>query len=265
MSGEERARDERFDERDHRAQSGEERASAISVDKVDTGYGRVQILHEVSLTARTGEVTCIFGPNGCGKSTLLKAMVGAIDPWRGTISIDDQDITHLPSHKTLGRGIAMMPQGGGVFPQLSVRDNLRVGGYTMRSREQLDGRIEELLDEFPRLRERLRVQAGQLSGGEQMILSIARALVLNPRFLLFDEPSAGLSPKLVGDVLVRAAGLAERGVGVIMIEQNIREALRVADRLYVLVAGRNRFDGTPADVEDDRELMHLYLGVTREE
>lgn len=234
--------------------------SVVAVDGLDAGYGRVQILYQVSMTARTGEVTCIFGPNGCGKSTLLKAMVGVIDPWAGRVTLDDDDLTHLPSHRTLGRGLAMMPQGGGVFPQLTVRDNLRIGGYTIRSRERLDQRIEELLEEFPRLRERYTVQAGQLSGGEQMILSVARALVLNPRFLLFDEPSAGLSPKLVGDVLVRAAELARRGVGVIMIEQNIREALRVADRMYVLVAGRNRFEGTPADVEDDRELMHLYLG-----
>jgi branched-chain amino acid transport system ATP-binding protein len=241
-------------------QGSDSRDSVVTVDAIDAGYGRVQILHQVSMTARTGEVTCIFGPNGCGKSTLLKAMVGVIDPWAGKITIDDEDLTHLPSHRTLGRGLAMMPQGGGVFPQLSVRDNLRIGGYTIRSRKQLDQRIDELLEEFPRLRERYDVQAGQLSGGEQMILSIARALILRPRFLLFDEPSAGLSPKLVGDVLVRAAELAKRGVGVIMIEQNIREALRVADRMYVLVAGRNRFEGTPADVEDDRELMHLYLG-----
>ncbi|MDV3125295.1 ABC transporter ATP-binding protein [Mycobacterium sp. 21AC1] len=234
--------------------------SEITVEDLDAGYGRVQILHQVSMTARTGEVTCIFGPNGCGKSTLLKAMVGMIDPWAGRVAIDDDDLTHLPSHRTLGRGIAMMPQGGGVFPHLSVRDNLRIGGYTIRSRKQLDERIEELLADFPRLRERYAVPAGQLSGGEQMILSIARALILNPRFLLFDEPSAGLSPKLVGDVLARAAELSRRGVGVIMIEQNIREAMRVADRMYVLVAGRNRFDGTPADVADDRELMHLYLG-----
>ncbi|WP_396899664.1 ABC transporter ATP-binding protein [Mycolicibacterium sp.] len=234
--------------------------SEIAVENLDAGYGSVQILHEVSMTARTGEVTCIFGPNGCGKSTLLKAMVGVIDPWAGRITLDGDDLTHLPSHRTLGRGLAMMPQGGGVFPHLSVRDNLRIGGYTIRSRKQLDERIEELLVEFPRLRERYAVPAGQLSGGEQMILSIARALILNPRFLLFDEPSAGLSPKLVGDVLARAAELARRGVGVIMIEQNIREAMRVADRLYVLVGGRNRFDGTPADVKDDRELMHLYLG-----
>lgn len=241
----------------HDSDSG---ASVVTVESVDAGYGAVQILHQVSLTARTGEVTCIFGPNGCGKSTLLKAMAGVIDPWAGRITLDDDDITHLPSHRTLGRGIAMMPQGGGVFPALSVRDNLRIGGYTIRSRKNRDQRIEELLADFPRLRERYDVAAGQLSGGEQMILSIARALILRPRFLLFDEPSAGLSPKLVGDVLVRAAELAKRGVGVIMIEQNIREALRVADRMYVLVSGRNRFDGTPADVEDDRELIHLYLG-----
>jgi branched-chain amino acid transport system ATP-binding protein len=236
------------------------RNSVVTVNELDAGYGGVQILHQVSMTARTGEVTCLFGPNGCGKSTLLKAMVGVIDPWAGSVKVDDDDLTHLPSHKILAHGIAMMPQGGGVFPQLSVRDNLRVGGYTLRSRSRLDSRIEELLDEFPRLRERYDVQAGQLSGGEQMILSIARALVLSPRFLLFDEPSAGLSPKLVGEVLERAAELAVRGVGVIMIEQNIREAMRVADRMYVLVAGRNRFEGTPTDVEDDRELMHLYLG-----
>lgn len=241
-------------------QGSDSRDGVVTVEGLDAGYGAVQILHQVSMTARAGEVTCIFGPNGCGKSTLLKAMVGVIDPWAGKITIDDDDLTHLPSHRTLGRGLAMMPQGGGVFPQLSVRDNLRIGGYTIRSRKQLDQRIDELLEEFPRLRERYDVQAGQLSGGEQMILSIARALILRPRFLLFDEPSAGLSPKLVGDVLVRAAELAKRGVGVIMIEQNIREALRVADRMYVLVAGRNRFEGTPADVEDDRELMHLYLG-----
>jgi len=241
-------------------QGSDSRDSVVTVEGLDAGYGAVQILHQVSMTARTGEVTCIFGPNGCGKSTLLKAMVGVINPWAGKVTVDDDDLTHLPSHRTLGRGLAMMPQGGGVFPQLSVRDNLRIGGYTIRSRKQLDQRIDELLEEFPRLRERYDVQAGQLSGGEQMILSIARALILRPRFLLFDEPSAGLSPKLVGDVLVRAAELAKRGVGVIMIEQNIREALRVADRMYVLVAGRNRFEGTPADVEDDRELMHLYLG-----
>jgi branched-chain amino acid transport system ATP-binding protein len=239
--------------------------STITVANLDAGYSRVQILHQISMAATTGEVTCIFGPNGCGKSTLFRAMVGAIDPWGGRVLLDDDDITHLPPHQVLRRGVALMPQGGGVFPQLTVRNNLRMGGYTLGSRSELSDRIDELLEEFPQLRERLSINAGQLSGGEQMILSIARALILRPRFLLFDEPSAGLSPKLVGDVLVRAAALAERGVGVVMIEQNIREALKVADRIYVLVGGRNRFEGRPQDISDDRELMHVYLGVSNPE
>ena len=234
--------------------------STLEAEALDAGYNRVQILHQVSLQAQAGEVTCVFGPNGCGKSTLLKAVVGALDPWAGRVTVNGEDITHLTSDLTLRRGVVLMPQGGGVFPQLSVKENLRIGAYTLRSRGERDERIEEQLREFPRLRERLKISAGQLSGGEQMLLAIARALLLRPRFLLFDEPSAGLSPKLVGDVLDRAAGLAGRGVGVVIIEQNIREALRVADRLYVLAAGRNRFEGTPDDIGGDRELMHMYLG-----
>jgi branched-chain amino acid transport system ATP-binding protein len=239
--------------------------STIEAHGLRAGYGRVQILHDVDLTATAGEVTCVFGPNGCGKSTLLKAMVGAISPTAGTVLLDGDDITRLPSHETLRRGVSLMPQNGGVFPQLTVRENLRMGGYTLRSRAELSQRIEELLEEFPRLRQRLKVSAGSLSGGEQMMVSIARALLLRPRFLLFDEPSAGLSPKLVGDVLRRAAGLAERGVGVVMVEQNIREAMTVADRIYVLAAGRNRFEGKPEEISDDRELMQLYLGVGNRE
>jgi branched-chain amino acid transport system ATP-binding protein len=235
--------------------------SSIEARDLSAGYGRVQILYDVSMTASTGQVTCIFGPNGCGKSTLLKALVGAVDPWSGTVLLEDADITHLPSHETLKRGVALMPQNGGVFPELTVAENLRMGGYILRSRGELGRRIEELLDEFPRLRERLKVEAGSLSGGEQMMVSIARALLLRPTFILFDEPSAGLSPKLVGDVLRRAAALAERGVGVVMVEQNIRETMKVADRIYVLAAGRNRFDGKPGDISDDRELMHMYLGI----
>lgn len=239
--------------------------STIEVQGLRAGYGRVQILHDVSMTAAAGEVTCVFGPNGCGKSTLLKAIVGAISPTAGSVLLAGEDITRLPSHETLKRGVSLMPQNGGVFPQLTVAENLRMGGYILRSRKDLNERIAELLDEFPKLRERLKVTAGSLSGGEQMLVSIARALLLRPRFLLFDEPSAGLSPKLVGDVLRRAAGLAERGVGVVMVEQNIREAMTVADRLYVLAAGRNRFEGTPGDISDDRELMHMYLGVGNRE
>ena len=233
----------------------------LRTEEIVAGYGSVQILHGVSVSAGDGQVTCIFGPNGCGKSTLLKAIAGAIDTWKGRVSLDGDDITGLPSHAVLSRGLALMPQGGGVFAQLSVRDNLRMGGYTLRSQRALEERIDELLEEFPRLRERLSVNAGNLSGGEQMMLAIARALIVRPRFLLFDEPSAGLSPKLATEALERVAALAQRGVGVLVVEQNIREAMRIADRIFVLVGGSNRFEGRPTDIADDRELMRLYLGA----
>jgi branched-chain amino acid transport system ATP-binding protein len=233
----------------------------LSATGIVAGYARVEILHGVSVTAGDGQVTCIFGPNGCGKTTLLKAIAGAIATWEGRVTLDGDELTGLPSHAVLARGLALMPQGGGVFPQLSVRDNLRMGGYTLRSRQAVQERIDELLEEFPALRDRLSVNAGNLSGGEQMMLAIARALIVRPRFLLFDEPSAGLSPKLAVAALERVAALAQRGVGVLMVEQNIREAMRVADRMYVLVGGSNRFEGRPADIADDRELMRLYLGA----
>ena len=233
----------------------------LRAEGIVAGYGSVQILHGVSVSAGEGQVSCIFGPNGCGKSTLLKAIAGAIDTWNGRVSLDGDDITGLPSHAVLSRGLALMPQGGGVFAQLSVRDNLRMGGYTLRSRRALDERIDELLEEFPRLRERLTVNAGNLSGGEQMMLAIARTLIVRPRFLLFDEPSAGLSPKLATEALERVAALAQRGVGVLVVEQNIREATRVADRIFILVGGSNRFEGRPADISDDQELMRMYLGA----
>jgi branched-chain amino acid transport system ATP-binding protein len=228
---------------------------------VVAGYRRVEILHGVSVEAGDGEVTCIFGPNGCGKSTLLGAIAGIVDVWQGDVQLDGRKLTGRPAHEVLRSGLALKPQGGGVFPQLSVRDNLRMGGYILDSRRELDQRIDELTEEFPRLRERMSVPAGNLSGGEQMMLAITRALIVRPRFILFDEPSAGLSPRLAAEALSRVAALAKRGVGVLMVEQNIREAMRVADRIYVLVGGRNRFEGVPADIKSGRQLMELYLGA----
>ncbi|MBO0827063.1 MAG: ABC transporter ATP-binding protein [Streptosporangiales bacterium] len=233
----------------------------LTVRDVVTGYSRVEILHGVTLSATGGEVTCVFGPNGCGKSTLLKAIAGVVGVWSGSVRLDDADVTGLPSHRILRHGLALMPQGGGVFPQLTVRENLRIGAYSVPSRDDRRERIDAVLEDYPRLRERLSVQAGNLSGGEQMMLAIARALVVRPRVVLFDEPSAGLSPRLAGEALGRAAALAERGVAVLMVEQNLREAMRVADRVHILAAGENRFSGTPTDIESDRQLMELYLGA----
>lgn len=237
----------------------------LVASNVVAGYGAVEILHGVSVQAGDGEVTCIFGPNGCGKSTLLGAIAGIVDIWGGAVELDGEALAGKPAHAILKSGLALMPQGGGVFPQLSVRENLRVGGHTLADGRVLDERIGELIGEFPRLGERLSVPAGNLSGGEQMMLAIARALIVRPRFILFDEPSAGLSPKLAAEALDRVAALARRGIGVLMVEQNIREALRVADRIYVLAGGHNRFEGRPEDIADGRQLMDIYLGAAAED
>lgn len=235
--------------------------SSLRVSNLESGYGSVRVLSGVSVEARPGMVTCIFGPNGCGKSTLLRSIAGAIDVWRGTVHIGDEEVTGLPSHKILLNGVALMPQGGGVFPALSVRENLLMGAYSLRGRARRRQAIEQQLESFPRLRERLKTNAGQLSGGEQMMVSIARALMLDPKFILFDEPSAGLSPKLVTEVLQRVSELTERGVGVLMVEQNIQQALKIADYIYILANGTNRFSGTPADIPNRKQFMRMYLGV----
>lgn len=236
--------------------------SELIAEDVVAGYGRVEILHGVSLTARAGEVTCVFGANGCGKSTLLKVIAGAVDIWSGSVRLGETDLTGLPSHRVLRAGLAMMPQGGGVFPELTVLENLRMGAYAVPAKADRDARVEKVLEENQRLRDRAKVAAGSLSGGEQMSLAIARALLVEPAFVLFDEPSAGLSPKLATEALRQTAALAKRGVGVVMIEQNIREAMRVADRLSIMAGGENRFEGTPADIAGDRQLMDLYLGAS---
>ncbi|WP_119461953.1 ABC transporter ATP-binding protein [Rhodospirillaceae bacterium SYSU D60014] len=234
--------------------------SRLIASDIVTGYGKQEIVHGVSLTADSGEITCIFGPNGCGKSTLLKAIAGALPAWRGEVRIDERALSNLPAHMIVRHGLVMMPQGGGVFPRLTVLENLRMGGYAVVDGRLVEQRIETLLEEYPSLKRRTTVAAGSLSGGEQMMLALARALVSEPRFILLDEPSAGLSPALVSQTLERVQALTRHGIGIVMVEQNIREALPMADRLYILAAGETRFEGTPQDVRDDAQLMEIYMG-----
>lgn len=235
-------------------------AALRSVDLV-TGYGKLEVIHGISLEALTGQITCVFGPNGSGKSTLIKAIAGALPSWRGRVVLGETDLTGEPAHRMVRHGVALMPQGGGVFPQLSVIENLRMGGYTVADSATVNSRIERLLEEFPALARRRRVSGGRLSGGEQMMLALARTLVAEPKFVLLDEPSAGLAPSAVSEALERIGMLKARGVGVLMVEQNIREAIRVADSVYVLVGGTERFRGRPGDLSDDRQLMELYMGA----
>ena len=238
--------------------------SALAAEDIATGYGKQEIVHGISLTAAAGEITCIFGPNGCGKSTFLKALAGALPAWSGRVTLGGTTISNRPVHEVVREGLVMMPQGGGVFPRLTVMENLRMGGHAIADAKLVERRIAALVDEYPSLARRLKVAAGSLSGGEQMMLALARALVSEPRFILLDEPSAGLSPALVGETLDRVRALKDRGIGIVMVEQNIREALPIADRLYIFAAGEKRFEGTPDDVRDDEQIMAIYMGGREE-
>jgi branched-chain amino acid transport system ATP-binding protein len=234
--------------------------SGLAVSNVVAGYGKQEIVRGVSLAAEAGKITCIFGPNGCGKSTLLKAIAGALPVWSGTVELGDVPIGNLPIHEIVRHGLVLMPQGGGVFPRLTVLENLLMGGYAIADRSLVDGRIDALVEQYPSLARRLGNPAGALSGGEQAMLALARALVSDPRFILLDEPSAGLSPSMVMETLERIKLLKGRGIGILMVEQNIREAMPIADRLYILAAGEKRFEGTPTEIRSDRQIMDIYMG-----
>lgn len=235
-------------------------SEALKVVDLTTGYGKQEIVHGISITAQPGQITCVFGPNGSGKSTVIKGIAGLLPPWAGKITLGDTDLTGLPVHEVVRKGIVMMPQGGGVFPRFSVMENLRMGGYSLTDTRDVEDRIETLIADYPNLQRRRNVAAGSLSGGEQMMVAIARALVPNPAFVMLDEPSAGLSPALVNETMDRVQALRERGVGVIMIEQNIREALPVADSVYIFAGGKNKFSGTRDDIRSDEHLMSIYMG-----
>jgi len=234
--------------------------SVLAAADVVTGYGKQEIVRGVSLSAEAGAITCIFGPNGSGKSTLLKAIAGALPLWRGDVLIDGSSLGKPNVHQMVRRGVVLMPQGGGAFARLTVLENLRMGGFAIASSRQVESRIDALLEEYPSLKRRVDVAAGSLSGGEQMMLAMARALVSDPRFILLDEPSAGLSPALVAEALDRTRALAQRGIGILLVEQNIREALPRADRVYVLAAGETQFEGTAQDLSSDEAIMNLYMG-----
>ncbi|TPI28325.1 ABC transporter ATP-binding protein [Mesorhizobium sp. B3-2-1] len=235
-------------------------STTLTAENIVTGYGKQEIIHGVSLSAEAGKITCIFGPNGCGKSTLLKAVAGALPVWSGTARLGDATLSNLAVHEVVRQGLVLMPQGGGVFPRLTVIENLRMGGYAIADRRLVEQRIEALIEQYPSLARRRRTAAGSLSGGEQAMLALARALVSEPRFILLDEPSAGLSPAMVIETLERITTLITHGIGIVMVEQNIRQSMPIADKLYIMAAGEKRFEGTPRDVRDDRQIMDIYMG-----
>jgi len=233
----------------------------IEFENVVAGYSpTLTILNELSLDARAGEITMLIGPNGAGKSTVLKALFGLLTPRAGEIRFGGRRVSGTAPREMIDRGLAFVPQGRNLFPSLSVLPNLELNGITLPSRKLLRERIAEILDLFPPVRERLGNQASTLSGGEQKQLEIGRALLLKPRVLLIDEPSIGLSPKISQEVFQLLRRLADTGTTVLMVEQNVRSALKYADRALVLEMGRLALDRPAGELLEDPNLNRLFLG-----
>ena len=233
----------------------------LEVGDLVAGYGQAQALWEVDLTVTDGEIVAILGPNGAGKSTLVNAISGLIRPWSGTVNLDGRDLTSIRSHHIAAQGVAVVPEGRRIFPLMSVADNLAVGSYNERAREAAAETLSWVLRIFPRLEERTDQLAGSLSGGEQQMLAIGRALMARPDLLLLDEPSLGLAPIIVETIFEVLAQINEAGVSILLVEQNAIEALKLATRGYVLEEGRVVMEGKASDLLDDERLRTAYLGL----
>jgi len=230
----------------------------LAVRDLDAGYGDLQILSGVDMTVADGEYVTIVGPNGAGKSTVMKSVFGLTDVFGGTVSFDGEDVTGVAPETLVHHGLGYVPQNENVFAGLSVRENLEMGAYILE--EFPEDRLAAVYDRFPILEERENQQAGTLSGGQQQMLAMGRALMLDPDLLLLDEPSAGLAPDLVEDLFDRIDAVNDSGTAVLMVEQNAKEALRRCDRGYVLVQGENRFVDSGDALLADEEVRQQFLG-----
>ena len=227
---------------------------------VEAGYGAIQILHGISLHVNQGEVVSVIGPNGAGKSTAFKVIMGFISHLGGEIVFEGQSLVGQRPHRILARGLAYVPQGRVVFATMTVRENLEMGAYLERDRTKVATAMDYVFSLFPRLGERPRQLAGSMSGGEQQMLAMGRALMMRPKMMMLDEPSLGLSPRLVDEVFEQAVQMARNGLTVMLVEQNAARALEISDRGYVLELGRNRFEGTGRELLDNAEVRRMYLG-----
>ena len=231
----------------------------LELDRVDTNYGVVPMLRDVSFTVGEGELVCLLGPNGAGKTTTFRALSGLLPLAGGTVRLLGRDLRELRTENLSGLGIGFVPEGRRLFPEISVKDNIRLGFEAQRSADSFDDRLEDMLALFPRVRERLKQRAGTLSGGEQAMVALARALVGGPKLLVMDEPSLGLSPKLIEEYFDTLAEINRRGTTVLLIEQNAETALSIAHRGVMLVKGRVVATGTAAELLDSEAVRHLYL------
>src|SRR6476660_1582047 len=234
----------------------------LKLESVSISYGAIQAVRDVSIDVPRREVVTIMGANGAGKGTLLKSIVGLEPVAGGRISFDGQDITTIPAHRRTGMGVALSPEGRGVFSDQSVRDNLLLGAYSKKSDSaRTEQKIEQFFTMFPRLEERQEQLAGTLSGGEQQMLAIARALMSEPKLLLLDEPSLGLAPLIIRDIFNTIRALRETGLTILLVEQMANQALGVADRAYVLETGSVTLQGKGSDLLKDPKVRAAYLGT----
>ena len=231
----------------------------LKADNITAGYTRdVNILRDVNIRLESGQIVCVIGPNGAGKSTLLKAIFGILKPSNGKISLKNEDITGLKPDKVAKKGISYVPQVDNIFPSLTIQENLEMGAFIRD--DDYSPRLNEIYELFPILGERKKQKAGQLSGGQRQMVAMGRALMVDPQVLLLDEPSAGLSPKLVDMIFKKIRAINKTGVSMIIVEQNAREALKMADHGYVLAMGRNVLDDSGDGLLANEEIGRLYLG-----
>lgn len=232
----------------------------LEVSDLATAYGKIEALKGVTLVAKEGEVTCLLGPNGAGKTTLMMSLAGILKPKRGSIRLNGEELVGLSPVQIVARGIALVPENRLVFPQMSVRENLLAGAYSRSDKGSISADVDRMYARFPRLNERSDQLAGTLSGGEQQMLAVARALMSRPRFLLMDEPSLGLAPLVVAEIFRIISDLNLEGTSIFLVEQNAHMALTVAKHFYLMEQGRVTFSGSPGELSTDEVVQRAYLG-----
>jgi len=232
----------------------------LELKDVEAGYGRIQILHKVGLHVNQREVVAVIGPNGAGKSTTFKVIMGFIHYLGGTIRFEGKNIVGERPDQILRSGLGYVPQGRIVFNQMTVRENLEMGAFIERDKKKIKEAMDYIFSLFPRLAERQKQLGGTMSGGEQQMLAMGRALMTRPKMIMLDEPSLGLSPRFVDEVFEKIVNLAKGGLTIMLVEQNAARALEISDRGYVLELGRNRFEGTGKGLLTNQEVKRLYLG-----
>jgi len=233
----------------------------LKIEKIEVRYNGVPVIHDVSLHVNTGELISVIGANGAGKTTLLKTVAGTLHPTKGSIKFENEDISRSSTADIVKKGVTYVPEERRIFSPLSVEENLKLGAYTVNDKEEIEKHLDYVYNLFPILKERRKQSGGTLSGGQQQMLAIGRGLMSNPKLLMLDEPSLGLMPKLVDEMLEAVAKLKEEGITILLVEQNVREALEMADRGYVLQTGRTIYEGTGKELLETDIVKKAFLGL----